>query len=134
MAIPRVLVVEQDPGLAERLAWWLDEAGFEVMICGGPTAPGFDCVGSSASGCPLAHGADLVVLDVWTAADAAVQGWGGLRLLQYYSASGLPVVAIRQRRDALDLRFDDVVVDVEWPPDRRDLVETVRATIGFAAR
>jgi DNA-binding response OmpR family regulator len=128
----RLLLVEQDDALRHRVAWWLETAGFSVMTCRGPSAPEYECVGFKRGGCPLAHGTDLVVLDVWTAADSAVRGRGGLSLLRYYSGQGLPVVAIRQRDDPLDLRFDSAVASVEWPPDRRELIETVNVLLGEA--
>jgi hypothetical protein len=130
----RVLLVQQDRGMRNRVAWWLEAAGFAVTSCGGPSAPGYECVGFSEAGCPLAHDADVVVLDLWTAADSAFAGRGGLHLLRYYTELGLPVVAIRQRHDPLDLRFDSPVASVEWPPDRRELVETVSVLLGGPGR
>jgi DNA-binding response OmpR family regulator len=125
----RVLVVEQDRGLRDRVGKWLEDEGFDVMACSGPSTPEYACVAFRHGGCPLAHGADVVVLDVWTAADAVERGHGGLELLRYYTDRALPVIAVRQRRDPLEVEFDEAVADVEWPPDRDDVVETVRAVL-----
>jgi hypothetical protein len=49
-------------------------------------------------------------------------------LVGYYGSLGKPLVLMTDRRDGLSDRIDDgSVASVDWPPDRRELVETVRA-------
>ena len=120
----QVLVVEHDASMRERMVAWLEMDGFQVMACPGPANPDYECIGFSRAGCPLARVADVVVLDTWTAADAAVKGRGGFHLLRYYGGIHRPVVAI-QHREALHPRWDAAAATLPWPPDRRELVETV---------
>src|SRR6266511_2742711 len=55
-----VLVVDRDPDTRDRIGAWLEDAGLDVLVCPGPTAPEFTCVGSGEGRCPLARAADLV--------------------------------------------------------------------------
>ena len=131
-----VLVVEFDPRVRERIGRWLEDSGFQVMGCPGPSAPNFGCVGVQGSGCALAHGADLIVLDLWLESDHNLLGASSGQILAYYTRSGLPVVAFSHRPSdqRRALRYvEDRVVWVEWPPERRELVETVRAELGAPA-
>src|SRR5438067_1513658 len=59
-----ILLVERDKVTADRLAGWLEDAGFDVLACPGPSAPGYRCVGSLRGSCPLVEPVDLVVLDL----------------------------------------------------------------------
>ncbi len=131
---PAVLVVEQDRLLRDRFTAWLERADYEVMACPGPSRPEFRCIGFDRAGCPLAHGADVVVLDVWTAADAAFKGRGGFHLLRYYGGLGIPIVALRQSNTSLDDIVDGVVAEIEWPPDARELCETVGVALQLGGR
>ena len=121
-----MLVVESDPDLRARMASWFEDEGYIAMTCPGPTAPGYDCVGLRSGGCALAKGAQIVVLDSWTDTDRASAGPGGRRLLSFYSRLGLPVVLVQPGRGP-EPEADDWLVEVEWPPDRRELLETTAA-------
>jgi hypothetical protein len=59
-----VLVVEAEPAERELFSSWLEESGFTVLACPGPTEPDFTCVGDRKGTCPLADAADVVVLDM----------------------------------------------------------------------
>src|ERR1700687_1947893 len=59
------LVVSNDSGLREAVARWLDDDGLQVMICPGPRAPLFSCVGLRGEPCPLVGVADIVLLDLY---------------------------------------------------------------------
>jgi hypothetical protein len=121
-----VLVVEADAELRARMASWLEDAGFVVMSCPGPSAPDYDCVGVRRGECPLAKGADLVVLDVWTDADRAYAGPGGRRLFHFYTRLGVPVLVVHPGR-AAESYSDEFLADIDWPPDRRELLENAQS-------
>jgi len=126
-----VLIVEQDPDTRDRVGGWLEEAGADVMVCPGPTPYDFTCVGSRDGRCPLAQAADLVVLDLWLASDAAMLGTRSESLIPSYRSWGKPVVVMTDRLDNVTDRIEDLsLATVEWPPDRRELVETVQAISG----
>jgi hypothetical protein len=58
-----------------------------------------------------------------------LRGTSSTRLLDYYLSFGKHVVALSPRHDNFSLfkRFLEAPLTVlEWPPDRRDLCETVR--------
>jgi DNA-binding response OmpR family regulator len=126
-----VLLVEHDRGVLERLGEWLEEAGFQVMVCPGPTAPSYTCIGGEGGPCPLVRAADGVVLDPCLASDAVLTGTSAVELLSYYVSTGKPLVAFTGRDSDAAVRLfgDDGVVFVRWPPDRRELVETVRVLL-----
>ena len=80
--------------------------------------------------CALAHAADVVVMDLWLGSDQAMIGTSSTQLLSYYLGSGKPVLAISARHDhgrLLKLFVQDELVLFDWPPERRELTETVRA-------
>jgi hypothetical protein len=121
-----VLVVEANGELRGRMTSWLESSGFAVMACPGPSAPEYGCVGLKRGECPLAKGADLVVLDDWTDADRASAGPAGRWLLRFYARLGLPVLRVSPGK-CHQVYGDEYLADVEWPPDRRELVETARS-------
>ncbi|MBI4260494.1 MAG: hypothetical protein HY658_08000 [Actinobacteria bacterium] len=87
-----VLVVGDDADVRERMAWWLQDAGLEVLACPGPAGPHAGCVGLRWSRCPLVDPVDVVVLDVGSAGP-----WDPGRLaalVALYSAGGRRVVAL----------------------------------------
>lgn len=125
--MPVVLIVDRDPGTRDRLGAWLEDVGFDVICCPGPTAPEFACIGSREGRCPLAQDADLVVLDLWLESDAAMLGTRATTLLRYYDTWGKPVVVMTDRHDAVMDRVEDLSLPtVDRPPDRRNLIETIR--------
>jgi DNA-binding response OmpR family regulator len=127
-----VLVVEHDAELRDRLGGWLEEAGFEVLVCPGPSQPDYTCVAGRGIPCPLTRAADLVVLDLWLGSDSVLQGTSSTELLSHYLESGKLVVAMAPRgdRDEFSKRLlDESVVLLDWPPERRELAETVRAVL-----
>ncbi len=123
----QVLVVEANDRARGWDAAWLDEAGYEVTVCPGPSAPDYSCVGARTGACPLATPADVVVLDMVLAGDVAGDGARAWELLLLYHALGRPVVAVRGAEDPfVPLPGDDVVV-VERPVTRERLLAAVRA-------
>lgn len=127
-----VLIVEQDPEMRDRIGSWLESDGHQVLACPGPTHPDYTCVAARGTPCALANAADVVVLDLWLASDRLLMGTSSTRLLGHYLAGGQPVVAISSRPDNTRLAklfLEEALIVVEWPPERRELCETVRAVL-----
>jgi DNA-binding response OmpR family regulator len=126
---PSVLVVEFDSEVRGRLADWLDGAGFEVLMCPGPSEPDYRCLAGRAATCPLAAPADLVVLDLWLASDAVMAGTSSFQLLDYYISLGKPVIALDHDRHERHFFTSDNLTLLEWPVDKQELIETVRVVL-----
>jgi DNA-binding response OmpR family regulator len=127
-----VLLVEQDPDMTDRIGSWLESAGHEVVACPGPSFPDYTCLADRGRPCPLSSVADIVVLDLWLSSDRVLMGTSSSRLLSHYLSTGKRVVALSSRRDERRmerLRLESSVVFLEWPPDRRELLESVGAML-----
>ncbi|HEX6580773.1 MAG TPA: hypothetical protein VF195_07870 [Actinomycetota bacterium] len=122
-----VLLVESDDAERERLGMALEQAGYQVIACPGPTAPDYTCIGGREGYCPLLERADVVVLDPWLAGDELGVGTSSDELLALYTGSGRTVVAI----DAAPL--DPVARGRMIRLDRRPGAETVVAAVRVAA-
>jgi CheY-like chemotaxis protein len=128
----RILIVEQDRPARDRIGSWFERAGYEVLSCPGPSAPTYICVGAERSSCPLVEGADLVILDLWLRSDAQLLGVSSRKLLEMYLATGKPILAFGHTGE-LGLRYlEDRLVFMDWPPDRRDLIETADLLLALA--
>jgi hypothetical protein len=88
------LIVESDEQEAERLAGRLEDAGFEVTLCPGPSGPDYTCVGARTLECPLAKGASVVVLDMNLDGDDLMDGTPAEELLNVYLLAGHRVIAL----------------------------------------
>lgn len=124
-----ILVVEADPELRDRIGEWLEHSGFEVFLCPGPSAPSYSCVASRARPCALVKAADVVVLDLWLASDSVMAGTTATELLAYYLSNDRPVVVVDPGHDELASFMDEIAARVDWPPERRELVESVRVAL-----
>ena len=89
-----VLLVESDAQERERLAAGLEDAGFDVTLCPGPSGPDYTCVGSRTLECPLAKEASVVVLDMWLDGEDLMEGTPAEELLDVYLLAGHRVVAL----------------------------------------
>lgn len=89
-----VLVVEADAAERGRFGAWLEEAGFEVLVCPGPIEPDYTCLGSRGATCPLAAEAGVVVLDMSLESEGVVMGTTAEELLGLYLVSGHRVVVL----------------------------------------
>lgn len=89
-----VLLVESDAQERERLATGLEDAGFNVTQCPGPSGPDYTCVGARTLECPLAKGASVVVLDMWLEGDDLMEGTPAEELLDVYLLAGHRVIAL----------------------------------------
>jgi hypothetical protein len=76
--------------------------------------------------------AAVVVLDLWLASDNAMDGTAASELLAYYLSSERPVVVIDPGHDELRPFMEEITARVEWPPEPRELVESVQ--VAFSAR
>jgi CheY-like chemotaxis protein len=92
--VSAILVVEANPAARHRMGNWLADAGYEVLMCPGPQAPEYTCLGGRGLPCPLPAVADLVVLDLELMSDWVFEGTPAWRLLEYYQNGGKPVVAL----------------------------------------
>jgi hypothetical protein len=90
----RILVVISDDRARDEIGWSLEAAGHEVLSCPGPHGADLTCVGIAQGACPLAEGADAVVLDVRLPGDDFLGGATGWQLGLLYRDLGLPVVAL----------------------------------------
>ena len=89
-----VLLVDADADERNRLGSWLEEDGFNVITCTGPTEPDYTCIGARAGACPLADAASVVVLDMSTESELVMEGTAAEELLGLYLFSGARVVAL----------------------------------------
>lgn len=64
-----VLVVHNDPDMADQESDWLRQAGFTIGECAGPQHGA--CPILHDLPCPAVDGADVLVYDVWASGDAA---------------------------------------------------------------
>lgn len=86
--------MESDEQEGERLAACLEDVGFEVTVCPGPSGPDYTCVGARTLECPLAKGASVVVLDMNLEGDDLIEGTPAEELLDVYLLAGHRVVAL----------------------------------------
>ena len=130
-----VLLVESDEGERERLGEALEQAGYQVIACPGPTAPDYTCIGGREGFCPLLERADVVVLDPWLAGDEIGVGTSSEELFALYAGSGRTVVAI----DAtpLDAVARGSMIRLDRNPEPQAVVAAVRVAAewdGFVLR
>ncbi|HEX9713540.1 MAG TPA: hypothetical protein VGB52_13440 [Actinomycetota bacterium] len=125
-----VLLVDDDQDERELLGGWLEQAGYVVEACPGPLEPDYVCVGGRTMTCPLAAGADVVVLDMQLGSDAAMEGTPGWHVLVTYVAMRKPVVALVSGEDPVHPRPDDQVTVLGRPPGEQELLAAVHAALG----
>lgn len=122
-----VLLVEADRESRERLGSWLEEAGFEVLTCPGPSVRD-GCVGTRGGTCPLAESAEVVVLDPWLAGAEVMEGTTADELVAYYVERTKRVLVLGPKPRSLD-PFAGEVESLGPRPDRELLVGAVRAAV-----
>ena len=89
-----VLVVSADDGLRDQVGTWLGDAGFDVVMCPGPSAPRYVCVGLRGQECPLDRVADLTVLDLHPDDGSHRDQTGRARLVSLYRKGDRPVLVL----------------------------------------
>jgi len=129
-----VLLVDVDASERGILGEALEDAGFRVLDCPGPSLPDYTCIGAREGYCPLVEQADAVVLDLWTRGDEVGVGTSGEDLLELYVTSGKPVVALGPGGQLADPAADERVVRLAEHPEAKTLVEAVRRLPPVAGR
>jgi hypothetical protein len=119
-----VLVVEADRVERERFGSWLEQSGFEVLYCPGPTEPDYTCVGARDGICPLAAEASVVILDMSLDSEAVMVGTPAEELLGLYLMSGRRILVLGSRPGE---EVPGQLVRIRRHPSREQLVEAVRA-------
>jgi hypothetical protein len=120
------LIVESDEQEGERLAACLEDDGFEVTLCPGPSGPDYTCVGARTLECPLAKGASVVVLDMSLDGDDLIEGTPAGELLDVYLLAGHRVIALGlQPHDEVPGRS----VRLDRHPESDELIRAVRALV-----
>jgi hypothetical protein len=122
-----ILLVDQDSEERDLIGGWLENDGYDVLACPGPSAPDYTCIGGEGGHCPLVDPVGLVIVDLWLGGDAMLQGTAAVDLLGYYLSTGKPVIAICHGGEPVGLFLEDHLVAVEGHPDRGELLEAVRA-------
>lgn len=117
-----VLVVESDPVERERLASALEGDGFEVVLCSGPSAPDYSCVGTREGKCPLAAEGCVVVLDMDLESEAAVEGVSAQELLGFYLGAEHRVVTLSSHPSGIE---DDHLLELRRHPETGVLLTAV---------
>jgi hypothetical protein len=122
-----VLLVEADADERERFGAWLEDEGFRVITCPGPTEPDYTCIGGRTGACPLAADASIVVLDMSTQSEAVVMGTAAEELLGLYLWTGARVIALGSHPGG---EIPGQLVRRRRHPEREDLVSAVRSLDG----
>lgn len=122
-----VLVVDRDPAERNRIGTLLEGAGFEVMVCPGPRSPDFTCIAGRGGACPLAEGADVVVLNLRLESDDMMLGMPSWQLLAYYDGLGKRIVALSGAGDVTP----DITGVAVLPrrPDGAELIRAIRESV-----
>jgi hypothetical protein len=125
-----VLLVEADREELIRLGQAIEDAGYAVMQCPGPSAPDYVCIGGRESSCPLVERADVVVLDPWLAGDAHGVGTSADDLVELYSDRGRTVILLGSAGWVEAGRGN--VVRLRDRPEAAELVDAIRDAPGAA--
>jgi CheY-like chemotaxis protein len=121
-----VLLIESNDERRERLGEALEDAGYEVISCPGPTAPDYTCIGGREGYCPLVERAEVVVLDPWLAGDDAGFGTTADVLVELYADRGRTVILLGST-GWLDPYRGGHVVSLGDRPDAGEVVAAVRS-------
>lgn len=124
-----VLLVESDEAESKRLGHALEEAGYEVVACPGPSVPDYTCIGGREGFCPLVERADVVVLDPWLVGDEMGVRTSADTLVQLYTERGRTVLLLGSV-GWLDPFIGGHVVGLGDRPGAADLIEAVRSAPG----
>jgi hypothetical protein len=125
-----LLLVEADAVERERFGMWLEEEGFHVMTCTGPIEPDYTCVRGRAGACPLAEAASVVVLDMSTKSEGAMEGTASEELLGLYLFAGARVVALGSHQGA---EIAGQLFRLRRHPLRDELIGAVRVLAALGA-
>jgi CheY-like chemotaxis protein len=121
-----ILLVERDPKARDLIGSWLKGAGYEVLLCPGPTAPDYSCIGGRARRCALVDPVTVIIVDLSLARDAMLQGSARMDLLGYYLSTGKRVIALGPGDQLLGRVLEEHLIPLDGVPDRQALVQTIR--------
>jgi hypothetical protein len=121
----RILLVEHDAERRELLGEWLQVAGYDVLICPGPSSIRSECIGSETGRCALVGPASLIVLDLSFPDDGLPGRDVRVDLLGFYLMTEKPIVTIGRADGLIADRVDGPVTTFDHIPERRDLLATV---------
>jgi hypothetical protein len=119
-----VLLVEADADERDRFGAWLEDEGFDLLVCTGPTEPDYTCIGARTGACPLAAEASVVILDMSLDSEAVVMGTAAEELLGMYLMSGHPVIVLGSHGGE---EISGQLVRLRRHPRREELLEAVRS-------
>ncbi len=123
----RILVVQRDPAVADRMAAGLRAAGYEIESCGGPAQEPCPVIGDMP--CPLVDRADVLVYDAWVAGDAT--GAHGLvsALRELYVDLPVVLTSVDGSVGWAELEGEHRVVPLGSRPSNAELVEAVEVAL-----
>lgn len=104
-----VLLVRGEDEERDLMGSWLEAGGYDVMVCPGPGAPDYTCVGERTGRCPLAEAADVVVLDGRLESGEVPDGTSPYDLLALYRTLDRPVLVLDGALEIADLLEDEGV-------------------------
>ena len=119
-----ILIVHPDDGGRNRLADWLEDAGYGVIECPGPRRMDSTCLGVRGQSCGLVEIADLAILDGAVFRQADTNREAATCLLRYYLASDKPVLVLADGAGA-DFSFEDDRVAVAPRANRQSVLAAV---------
>ncbi len=119
-----VLVVEADASLREQYGTWLEDSGFEVLVCPGPTEPDYTCVGGRGAACPLMAEVDLVVLDMSLDSEAVLTGTAAEEILALYLMTGKRIIVLGSHPGE---EVEGQLARMSRYPGRDELVDALRS-------
>ena len=97
-----VLFVSPDPAWGEPVADAIEETGYDLMWCRGPSGKDGVCAAIRGTRCPLTTSVDLAVVDTWLSSDQLGFGFKSWELVRYYERLGFPVIALLASGNARD--------------------------------
>jgi hypothetical protein len=118
-------VVEWRVASRERFGSVLEDAGFEVTVCPGPSGPEYRCIGGRGLPCPLVSDADVVVLDLRLESDEMDLGVPAWELAMTYRDAGKPLVVLTGEGDPVRLVAEPGVAVLPRRPDSGALLDAV---------
>jgi hypothetical protein len=126
---PMVLLIRGADEGRDLMGSWLEAEGYDVMVCPGPGAPVYTCVGERTGRCPLAEAADVVVLDGRLESGEVPDGTSPYDLLALYRSLDRPVLVLEGDIEVADLLADEGVrfLDDEGPGG---LIRSVEGLVG----
>jgi CheY-like chemotaxis protein len=123
----RILVVQRDPAVADKMAASLRAAGYEIEGCGGPQQEPCPVVGDMP--CPLVDRADVLVYDAWVAGN----GPGGhalvSRLRELYVDLPVVLTSVDASVGWAELEGEHRVVPLGSSPSDAELVRAIEVAL-----